>query len=115
LIWWASQLGWFAIGSGWMIFTSIIAFVYPVLALCGDFYESHMKRVCGVKDSAEAIDPNRVVLWGRHGGANDRLDSMIGGVAFLATPIVVFFASDWLLYEDQDERIASDEEYPHPI
>ena len=49
----------------WMAF----AIIYVPLAVAGDFFESHLKRKAGVKDSGK-IMPG-------HGGALDRFDSFI--------------------------------------
>jgi phosphatidate cytidylyltransferase len=49
----------------WMGF----AIIYVPLAVAGDFFESHLKRKAGVKDSGK-IMPG-------HGGALDRFDSFI--------------------------------------
>jgi phosphatidate cytidylyltransferase len=45
------------------------AIIYVPLAVAGDFFESHLKRKAGVKDSGK-IMPG-------HGGALDRFDSFI--------------------------------------
>jgi len=56
----------------------IMGFIVGVFGQIGDFYESMLKRVAGVKDSG-------TILMG-HGGVLDRFDSII-----FATPIVFIY------------------------
>lgn len=89
LIWLAVQAEWFAPGSATMVLTCVVFALFPVFGVAGDFYESRIKRQFGVKDSAEVLDPKRIIPWGRHGGASDRIDSNVGGVAGFVTIALV--------------------------
>lgn len=57
----------------------ILGFIFVVLAQTGDLFESSLKRRANLKDSG-SIMPG-------HGGALDRLDSIV-----LAFPVLYYFA-----------------------
>ncbi len=61
-----------------LIIAFVIGAVLAVLAQCGDFFESWLKRRAGVKDSANLIPG--------HGGVFDRIDGMLP-VAIAAFPL----------------------------
>jgi CDP-diglyceride synthetase len=88
----AVQANWLALGSLAFTPACIVLVLFPVFGVVGDFFESHIKRVYGVKDSAEVLDPNRIIPWGRHGGASDRIDSHVGGVAGFAAIAAIVMA-----------------------
>ncbi len=68
-----------------LIFTSlelmhwcVIALIVAVFANVGDLFESHIKRICGVKDSGKIIPG--------HGGVLDRFDGLL-----MALPVVIVY------------------------
>jgi phosphatidate cytidylyltransferase len=72
---WGLSKIFFAIGTiDWMVISAIIA----LFANVGDLFESHLKRICAVKDSG-SIMPG-------HGGMLDRFDGLL-----LALPVVVLY------------------------
>ena len=60
--------------SQWLVVSAIIA----VLANVGDLFESHLKRIAGVKDSGQLIPG--------HGGSLDRFDGLL-----IALPVVYVY------------------------
>lgn len=63
----------------------ILAVLIPVVSLCGDLFESAIKRHCMVKDSG--------AMLGAHGGVLDRFDS-----GFFSIPVTYFVV--YSLYTD---------------
>lgn len=76
----SAAFAWLAPGSaiGWWLVA--VAPIVAVASQVGDLYESHLKRVAGVKDSGNLLPG--------HGGVLDRLD----GLVFAAPVAVLFFA-----------------------
>jgi phosphatidate cytidylyltransferase len=62
------QSAWQATLYNWL-FIPIVGLIIPIVAQAGDFFESGMKRVAGVKDSGRLIPG--------HGGLFDRVDGLI--------------------------------------
>ncbi|MDR1032667.1 MAG: phosphatidate cytidylyltransferase [Candidatus Nomurabacteria bacterium] len=88
---WAFSIGWLPADSlPWFV---ALAVFFPIFGVLGDFLESHIKRTFFVKDSSNALDPHHIVPWGRHGGASDRIDSLVGGVAGFATIVILVVAA----------------------
>jgi phosphatidate cytidylyltransferase len=56
----------------------VIALIVAVFANVGDLFESHIKRICGVKDSGKIIPG--------HGGVLDRFDGLL-----MALPVVIVY------------------------
>ncbi|MDR0397813.1 MAG: phosphatidate cytidylyltransferase [Candidatus Nomurabacteria bacterium] len=81
----AVQAEWLMLGSTPMVLACVALAFFPIFGVLGDFFESRIKRQFGVKDSAEVLDPKHIVPWGRHGGASDRIDSHVGGIAGFIT------------------------------
>lgn len=83
-----------AVGAAWAIFVDLdgkfwfsrvlVGTVVALVAQCGDFFESWMKRRAGVKDSGTLIPG--------HGGLFDRLDGLLA-VMFLGAMLAALYAS----------------------
>jgi len=75
----AGLLGWWFFGPQSLVTLLPSAVLVGFLAQCGDFFESLLKRTCGVKDSGK-IMPG-------HGGVLDRLDGV-----YFAAPVFYLLA-----------------------
>lgn len=66
-------------------FSLFIGGILAIVAQCGDFFESWMKRKAGVKDSSNLIPG--------HGGLLDRLDGLLAVTLFLSLAMLITFYS----------------------
>ncbi len=78
----------------------VILIITPPFAEVGDWIESRLKRLVGVKDSGDiiAVNPSRLVrifglsaVFGRQGGALDKTDSLW----FVMTAAYLILATSW--------------------
>ena len=61
---------------------ALLGIVMVILGICGDLFESRLKRIAGLKDSA-ALIPG-------HGGILDRIDALL-----FATPAFYVYLQAW--------------------
>lgn len=68
-------------GLGYAALYFLVGAVLAVIAQIGDFFESHLKRKAGVKDSGSIIPG--------HGGILDRIDGILTALPFFAALVLI--------------------------